>query len=773
MPYGSFWRRLALRTTLLTAGIGQPILQLYGDNPAIFTSARVSGAAVVWFALVVLVAPVALVSLLDGIAFLLPGNGRRISILITDIVAALPFVLLLLRSLPGAWPVSLLLCVMLAVGLAVVIARVPSFSTWGAWMAPLAPAVLVLFLVSSQSVIWEAEARVVTLPTQATTSGTGSNAAGGVHTRPEDVSVLWLQLDEAPLWPLLGSDGSINSHRFPGFAALAQNATWYRNALGLSQTTVDAVPAMLSGRKPVTGRAPTYSNYRRNLFSLAYGHRAMDVHEIATAVCPKEACATVSVSGNDEIAGGTTPTAGTDSTTTSVATPQTETTNLSVDWNQFLRDALVVLGHKLLPTGLRDRLPPIDEGWGGFGNGAAVDAENIDAGSDTGASDATIPAATTAATTNPATDATLVESKRNTVRGWERDGAKSQVPVVRGMVSRAARSSIPTVHFAHLLLPHRPWQLTPDLRTTRFVSTDRRDATVEDRVRDEYQAFLAQYAATDSLVLEMVNDMKRSANWDRTMIIVTADHGIAFEPGESKRKDINPARTDTLEEIYRVPLFVKYPDQVGPKISDCRAQGFDLLPTVIAATGLDAGWTFDGSDLRGSCPVRPTRTVWWDKGSTTLTSGFDAARATATRFGQWVARDGDVDAIARTVGYDEWFDVGIPAQVERESSIARWTLRDESLFSNVGSDEFAAVPLQVDGNIRASTPPGDRALGLIVMDGRVVAVVPELASMRVGTNAWRSMVLPSSLTPGSHKPLLYVARGTPEAPRLSLVGPPG
>ena len=119
--------------------------------------------------------------------------------------------------------------------------------------------------------------------------------------------------------------------------------------------------------------------------------------------------------------------------------------------------------------------------------------------------------------------------------------------------------------------------------TTRFVSSDPRDPKVEDRVRDEYQAFLAQYAATDSIVLDLVTSMKRSANWDRTMIIVTADHGIAFEPGESKRKDINPARVDTLEEIYRTPLFIKFPDQASSSVSDCPVQGFDLMPMIVGA----------------------------------------------------------------------------------------------------------------------------------------------------------------------------------------------
>ena len=86
---------------------------------------------------------------------------------------------------------------------------------------------------------------------------------------------------------------------------------------------------------------------------------------------------------------------------------------------------------------------------------------------------------------------------------------------------------------------------------------------------------------------------------------------------------------------------------------------------------------------------------------------------------------------------------------------------------------FAMVPLQVDGTIDSRTTVDPGAVGLVVMDGKVVAVVPELGGMRAGTNPWRSILLPSSLTAGRHDPVLWVARGTPAAPELTLVGTPG
>ena len=770
-------RRFALFAALLTVGVAQPMLQLYGSNLAVFTSADISGSAVVVFSLLVLLVPPLLLLVLDVTAHALPGRAREAARHVLVAVAALPFGMLLVRSVDVPWPVALVMAAVPAVLVAVLHARMNAVRAWISWMSVLSPVVLVMFVFSSQSVIWEPAAAMVSV---ATTVAPANNVPGSsVVVKPEDVSVLWLQLDEAPLWPLLGTDGSINERRFPGFAALAQNSTWFRNTLGVSQTTVDAVPSMLTGKTPVTGRAPTYSNYRKNLFALMYKRRAFDVHEMATALCPKEACATVSVSGGDDIANG--GGSGVEATTTTSSPVPEDQAALPAgrraDYGVFSRDVMVVLGHKLLPKGLRSRLPVIDEGWGGFGANNNVDIESPELTSPDTTSPKPIPTPTLpviGATTLPKKFSdTVVESKKNTVRRWEADGAKSQVPVAEDMISRAARSSIPTLHFAHVLLPHRPWQLTPDMRTTRFVSTDKRDATVEDRVRDEYQAFLAQYVATDSIVLKLVTDMKKSANWDRTMIIVTADHGLAFEPGESKRKDINPERTDTLEEIYRTPLFVKFPGQQGAAVNDCPTHGYDVMPMVVNVTGLDAGWDFDGTDVTKKCPSRPVRTIWWNGGKTTLTSDGGAAVTTARRFDKWVDADGDVDSIAKPAGFGDWFDVVVPAGATLDTQVSRWTNRDITSFRLVGEGTFAATPMQFDGTIVAASRVDDDAVGLVVMDNRVVAVIPEIAAMRPGTSPYRSMVLPSALTPGRHDPVLYVARGTPASATLTLVGPPG
>ncbi|NBR00389.1 MAG: hypothetical protein EBT97_08045, partial [Actinobacteria bacterium] len=92
--------------------------------------------------------------------------------------------------------------------------------------------------------------------------------------------------------------------------------------------------------------------------------------------------------------------------------------------------------------------------------------------------------------------------------------------------------------------------------------------------------------------------------------------------------------------------------------------------------------------------------------------------------------------------------------------------------SNVGSGRYMSVPLQFDGTFTASRAVGAGVTGLVVMGGRVVAVIPEIASAGPGTQPYRSMLTPSSLTPGRKEPVLFIARGSPSAPVITHVGPP-
>ncbi|MCE2818230.1 MAG: hypothetical protein LW686_06215 [Ilumatobacteraceae bacterium] len=105
-----------------------------------------------------------------------------------------------------------------------------------------------------------------------------------------DITIAMIVLDEAMLSPLLRTDGTINRKRFPGFATLADTSTWYRNMLGTSQRTTEAVPSILDGQWPSLKKYPILRDHPNNLFTYMQGKKDLNVYQSVTKLCPKGVC---------------------------------------------------------------------------------------------------------------------------------------------------------------------------------------------------------------------------------------------------------------------------------------------------------------------------------------------------------------------------------------------------------------------------------------------------------------------------------------------------
>lgn len=98
--------------------------------------------------------------------------------------------------------------------------------------------------------------------------------------------------------------------------------------------------------------------------------------------------------------------------------------------------------------------------------------------------------------------------------------------------------------------------------------------------------------AVDRSVTRFLDDLKKRGLWDRTLVVVTADHGELL--GEHGLL----GHTEGLyEPILRVPMFVRdprYPRSEGAKI-DALVERVDLTPTLLES----AGAATDGLELQG------------------------------------------------------------------------------------------------------------------------------------------------------------------------------
>ena len=178
----------------------------------------------------------------------------------------------------------------------------------------------------------------------------------------------------------------------------------------------------------------------------------------------------------------------------------------------------------------------------------------------------------------------------------------------RDFIASLVPSQRPKLFYEHVLLPHVPWIFLPSTR--RFDRTvlgpipglNSSERSVFDRtlVRQSWQRHLLQVGAVDTLLGEMMAQMKRSGLWRRALVVVMADHGVSFRVGATDRRTIVPANA---KDIAPVPVFIKFPRQRRGSIDRSLFRTYDVLPTVARRIGLPLPRGLSGRPA-GSAAVR-------------------------------------------------------------------------------------------------------------------------------------------------------------------------
>jgi hypothetical protein len=169
-----------------------------------------------------------------------------------------------------------------------------------------------------------------------------------------------------------------------------------------------------------------------------------------------------------------------------------------------------------------------------------------------------------------------------------------------------------TLYFLHLTLPHTPSIYLPSGKAyaesyNMIIGRDpAKDAWSTDSwlVTQAYQRHLLQVGYTDKLMGRIIKKMKTSGIYDDALLIVTADHGISFLPGERTRGYTR----FNYPDILSVPLFIKLPHQEKGAIRDEEIKVIDILPAIASTLGLPVPWTTDGEN-----PFKPNKENTRDK----------------------------------------------------------------------------------------------------------------------------------------------------------------
>ena len=196
----------------------------------------------------------------------------------------------------------------------------------------------------------------------------------------------------------------------------------------------------------------------------------------------------------------------------------------------------------------------------------------------------------------------------------------------------------PTMQFLHLLLPHAPWRYLPSGNGYNYKSFARgfkigqAPAPV---VELAHQRHLLQVAYTDRLIGQVIDRLEAEGMWEKSLIVMGADHGEGWVPGEKPR-----ALGETnAPDLMWVPLFIKAPGQDNGVVDDRNWEQVDLLPTVADLAGIRVPWKTDGRSQTGK-PARTRTAKWW----------FDVPGRRKVRDGpaNWkVVLAGETDTLAR------------------------------------------------------------------------------------------------------------------------------
>ena len=323
--------------SLSTMAIAQPILDLYGKNPTVFSAAKLSSFEVALFVSIIVLLPAVLATGLDRLTrFFGPKVNESARLWM---IAGFSFLLgiavarwVSVDGNVGAFGLGFVFAVVLPIAYD----KRKAIREWSRWLSVLAVAVTASAVLQLQPILFQS-------------NGPASDAVVG----NKDVSVLNIVFDEFPLYSLLSDDGTINAERYPGFAALANESTWYRNNVAESNFTHQAVPAVLASAIPQQEGGPFLTQYPKNIFTLFAGKTSVGGIEPVTSLCPKSVC-----QGPDE---------------------ETALFELS-RFKNFMRDASYVYGQRVLPPLLRRYVPSIEGTWGGFGAVANKFKEQFDVG---------------------------------------------------------------------------------------------------------------------------------------------------------------------------------------------------------------------------------------------------------------------------------------------------------------------------------------------------------------------------------------------------------
>ncbi|MEA2420078.1 MAG: hypothetical protein QOE60_2284 [Thermoleophilaceae bacterium] len=438
---------------LWALAVAQPLFHALGRNPEFFAVRGSPPGTIVAFALLVTFAVPLAVLTLEWLVGLVSEPAAWAVHLACVAVAVGAIVLQAVSAIGSA--AAIVLAAALAAAAAVAYVRLPPARALLTVLGPAPLVFLALFLGAS-------DASDLVFP--------GSADAEAAHVRATAPVVLVI-FDEFPVHSLMGVDGRVDARRYPNFARLARDATWYRNTASVDQDTPYAVPAILDGRLPLRARLPVAADHPQNIFTLLGGRYELHVREDATTLCAPVLCR----DREDEPL-----------------------------WPGVAR----VYAHELLPDRFEDELETADDSAEAIEHTRRVPRETK--------------------------RGRFVRIHANLARGRPPRFEEFVDGIEGGRQPRLHLIHILLPHVPFQYLPSgRLYRRTPTEAMPGLDGRPGYDIPFV--VEQAYQRHLLQLQATDRLLGKLLDRLHQTGIYNRAVIGVVADHGISFRVGHDRR----------------------------------------------------------------------------------------------------------------------------------------------------------------------------------------------------------------------------------------------
>jgi hypothetical protein len=402
-------------------------------------------------------------------------------------------------------------------------------------------------------------------------------------------------------------------------------------------------------------------------------------------------------------------------------------TRFRTRFRQLVSDLRIVSEHVLLPNGIADNLPPVDQTFGNFGGNGE--------GSGGGAG------------------GVAVQQLNETVRA----GAFANRDATFARFVRSVKATPKTLNLIHIEIPHVPWVYLPTGQDYETHSPDLplhhgQWATSQYAVDYAYLRHLLQTGFADKMVGDLIARMKKVGLWDKAIFMVVADHGVSFV-ANSQRRD--PTR-ETVGNIAPVPLFVRAPGQRGGGVDDTHKCTTDVLPML-------------ASLLKTQLPWRP-----YSCADDVHIAKFDGQPLTIPIGELLVKRKADLERMLHLFGTGSWaraYRFGPqPELIGKQATGLRRAARGSG--SVALEDDFAAVnptaakvPVIVQGTTKGLRPGVPVA---IAVNGRIAVTGETFAYM--GATRVAATVPTSSLRPGRNSIEVLQMEGAGPSVKLASLG---